>query len=117
MLSRFLEHHGPAPVNPRLFDRPESQLLRQSPRFCEKRLAGDVNLGLGHQQLPARLEAAVDFAQQPPLIRHFMDHHEGQGEVGLGIDAEAILLALVSRMRSATPAFVARCRSTSSIFC
>ena len=54
-----------------------------------------MNLRLGHQQFPARLEASLDFGQQPPLIRHFMDHHEGQGEVGLGIDAEAILFALM----------------------
>ena len=53
-----------------------------------------MNLGLGHQQLSTRLEADVDLAQQSALIRHFVDHHEGQGEVGLGIDAQAVLLAL-----------------------
>jgi hypothetical protein len=36
---------------------------------------------LGHQQLPARLEAIVDFAKQPPLIRHLMHHRKGQREI------------------------------------
>jgi hypothetical protein len=53
-----------------------------------------VNLGLGHKQLPTRLEAGVDLAQQPSLIWDFVDR-ERQGEVGLGIYAEAIRFALV----------------------
>ena len=61
---------------------------------CWKRLARDMNLGFGHQQLPARLEASLDFAQQPPLVRHFMDHHKGQSKIDLGIDTQTILLAL-----------------------
>ena len=46
-------------------------------------------------RFPAQLKARLDFGQQPPLIRHFMDHHKGQGEIGLGIDTKAILLALI----------------------
>jgi len=60
-----------------------------------ERPAGDMNLGLGHQQFPARLEAGVDLAEQSSLIQDFMDHHEGQVEIGLSIDPQAVLLALV----------------------
>ena len=35
------------------------------------------------------------WARPQPSMRHLMDHHERQGEIGLGIDAQAILLALV----------------------
>ena len=54
-----------------------------------------MNLGLGHQEISSRLETGLDLAKQPPLIRHFMDHHEGQSEVGLGIDTQAVLIALM----------------------
>jgi hypothetical protein len=37
----------------------------------------------------------MDLGKQSALIRHLMDHHEGQGEVRLGTDAKAVLLALV----------------------
>ena len=51
-----------------------------------------MNFRLGHERFPAWFEANLDFGLAPPLIRHFMDHHEGQGEVGLGLEAEPILL-------------------------
>ena len=49
-----------------------------------------MNLWFGNQEFAARLEAIVDFAQEPLLIRHFMDHHHCQGKVNRLIDAEPI---------------------------
>jgi hypothetical protein len=37
----------------------------------------------------------VDLAQESALVGDFMDHHEGQGEVGLDIDTQAIRFTLL----------------------
>jgi hypothetical protein len=94
ILSHLLEHHRPAPVNPRFFNRPESN-FRGNRHGLPECLAGNVNLGFGHKKRPARLEAAVNSSKQPSLIRHFMDHHESQGEIDLGINRQPILIALM----------------------
>lgn len=85
-------------MDPWFFDHSEPQLSGRGNRLL-KRPAGDMNLGLGHEQIPARLQAGVDLAEQPPLIRHLVNHHEGQGEVCLGIDRVSALEASETEWR------------------
>ena len=73
------------PSNARFLDHPKFQLLGRGNRLLE-RLAWDMDLGLGHEELPARREAGVDLAQKPQLSGHFMrpgrsrPGHRSQGD-------------------------------------
>jgi len=62
----------------------------------------DVNLRLGYQQLPARLEQAW-ISPAGVVIGDFVDHHDRPGRNRLGIDAQTIPLALVKLDASARP--------------
>jgi hypothetical protein len=90
----LLEHNRPATVNAWFCHRSKSQFLGYGYGSLE-RLAGNMNLWFGCQQLSARLEAIVNLTKQPLLIWHLMDHHHCQSKVNGLFDAQAIPFAFV----------------------
>ena len=47
----------------------------------------------GNQQSPTRLQAIVNLAEDPLLIRHLVNHRKRQGEISRPLDTKPILLA------------------------